>query len=98
MGPPAMLYNGTEDESCESRTRRHRWVVEQEADIAQVPAQEVIDLAEEPSQFLAADVPDAFKPESLATIESQCRNFLRQVHDLSHQHKLKFQLLRKENG
>lgn len=42
-----------------------------------VPAQEVLDLAEEPSQFVPADVPEAFKPESLALIESQCRNFLR---------------------
>lgn len=40
-----------------------------------VPAQEVLDLAEEPSQLIS-DVPDAFRPESLATIETQCRNFL----------------------
>lgn len=72
-----MLYNGPEDES---RQLADSWMVSGmlRADSLE-PAQDVLDLAEEPSQFLPSDVPAAFKPESLAVIETQCRNFLRLV-------------------
>lgn len=68
MGPPAMLY-GPDDDSrklsgSDSCDRVNHTTV----------PQDVLDLAEEPSQY--REVPDAFRPEALATIETQCRDFL----------------------
>jgi hypothetical protein len=38
--------------------------------------QDLLDLADEPSQFLASQLPQAFKPQMLATLEKQCRSFM----------------------